>query len=392
MVDNEGLQGHSSDTFEVIVNPPKPPSHLTPLTGSNTRIDLRWNDNSTSETHFSIERSENGTTWETIDEVPKNATIYRDRDLANNTKFHYRVRAKNDAGFSAYATPVAKTTRSRSTRPVAVLGEIGWVSRSQPDASTVHTIPTQNRYQTPIVVMGALTFNGWHPAHLRLLDYNRSSFSFYIEEWAYLDGEHTNERCSYLVVEQGSHQMPINESESIRVDANQAAVNNQWQTISFARPFDRAPIVVAGLIGNINQTPTVVRINKVSKTGFKARIQTEKPQNNGIMLAETIHWIAFEPDSGEHWQQPFITGVVPNVQHDKVNAPLVRFTTQKPVVLANVATFRGPDPVGVRYEQRGKHTVRVWLEEEQAGDLETGHITENVSYLAFLPGLLWRLR
>ena len=69
---------------------------------------LRWSDNSTNETQFSIERC-SGRKCRDFAEVARvgtDATSYTDIGLVSGTFYRYRVRAIGTAGASAYSDPV----------------------------------------------------------------------------------------------------------------------------------------------------------------------------------------------------------------------------------------------------------------------------------------------
>jgi subtilisin family serine protease len=90
--------------------PPNPPSGLAATAASHTQIDLTWTDNSSDENGFEIERGTDGTNFGWIADVGANVTGYSDTELTPSTTYHYRVRAKNGAGSSAYSSSASATT------------------------------------------------------------------------------------------------------------------------------------------------------------------------------------------------------------------------------------------------------------------------------------------
>jgi hypothetical protein len=101
--------------------PPAPsaPSSLTATAVSSSRIDLAWTDNSGNEDGFRIERSTDGTNFAEIATVGANATTYASTGLAASTTYHYRVRAYNAGGNSAYSNTASATTQAGATAPNA---------------------------------------------------------------------------------------------------------------------------------------------------------------------------------------------------------------------------------------------------------------------------------
>jgi fibronectin type 3 domain-containing protein len=100
-------------------NPPAAPSNLTATAVSSLQINLAWQDHSTNETGFLIERSPDGTTFAQIATVGTNVTSYSDTGLASGTQYFYRVRATNAIGDSAYSNTANTTTLQPLAAPWA---------------------------------------------------------------------------------------------------------------------------------------------------------------------------------------------------------------------------------------------------------------------------------
>jgi hypothetical protein len=108
-----GFSAYSSSSAPVVVTPPVAPSALIAKLSDPTipgkYIELSWTDNSTDETGFVIERSNNGTTWThlattTYASVP----FFGDSEAVLTAgTYYYRVRAYNALGYSAYSSSSA---------------------------------------------------------------------------------------------------------------------------------------------------------------------------------------------------------------------------------------------------------------------------------------------
>src|SRR5690606_27824327 len=70
---------------------------------SAAQISLSWQDNSSNEAGFKVERSTGGSTFSQIATVGANISTYTDNSVMPGGKYTYRVRAYNDAGDSAYS-------------------------------------------------------------------------------------------------------------------------------------------------------------------------------------------------------------------------------------------------------------------------------------------------
>jgi ferredoxin len=90
---------------------PAAPSGLTVTSVSSSQINFSWQDNSTDETGFKIERRIcSSGAWSQSAAVGANVTAYQDPGLAAATCYAYRVRAYNSCGNSAYSNEASATT------------------------------------------------------------------------------------------------------------------------------------------------------------------------------------------------------------------------------------------------------------------------------------------
>lgn len=134
VADNAGgdegeVLGWSLEICSVPLTLPAAPSYLTSRTASSTQIALTWDDNSTNEAGFRIERCQNAgcTTFARVATVGPNVSSYTNGSLLADTQYQYRVRAYNGAGNSGYTNITAATTGPKA--PTALQGTV--VSSSQ---------------------------------------------------------------------------------------------------------------------------------------------------------------------------------------------------------------------------------------------------------------------
>ena len=91
--------------------PPNPPTLLTATPVSFQEIKLSWQDNSTNETGFKVQRQVDGSAaWVEIGTTAANATTFSDTGLKPTTTYHYRVRAFNNSGASTFSNEAFATT------------------------------------------------------------------------------------------------------------------------------------------------------------------------------------------------------------------------------------------------------------------------------------------
>ncbi|MBC8008910.1 MAG: fibronectin type III domain-containing protein [Burkholderiales bacterium] len=90
---------------------PAAPSTLVATANSFSEVGLTWADNSNNEIDFVIERSLTGTgAWRQIAVVAADTTSYTDTGRNALTTYHYRIRAANGGGASAYSANATVTT------------------------------------------------------------------------------------------------------------------------------------------------------------------------------------------------------------------------------------------------------------------------------------------
>ncbi|MBI2819466.1 MAG: S8 family serine peptidase [Acidobacteria bacterium] len=105
---------------------PSAPSGLTAVATSPTSIDLTWNDNSSNEDGFRIERC-TGTgcsNFSQIDQVAPGVSSYGDLGLAASTTYRYRVLAFNATGNSKYSNTAEATTDPQPVIPPAAPSDL----------------------------------------------------------------------------------------------------------------------------------------------------------------------------------------------------------------------------------------------------------------------------
>lgn len=90
--------------------PPAAPSGLTAAQASETAVTLVWQDNSSNETGFGIERKDAGGEFGLVGTVGMGQTSFRDERVSPGTGYAYRVRAFSAWGYSAYSAEVSAAT------------------------------------------------------------------------------------------------------------------------------------------------------------------------------------------------------------------------------------------------------------------------------------------
>lgn len=92
------------------LTPPAAPSNLRSPNVKDDRVKLLWDDNSSSEERFRIERARGDGDFAFLANVGPNVTSYDDEQVEEETRYRYRVRACNAAGCSSTSDVLTVTT------------------------------------------------------------------------------------------------------------------------------------------------------------------------------------------------------------------------------------------------------------------------------------------
>lgn len=155
-------------------------------------------------------------------------------------------------------------------------------------------------------------------------------------------------------------------------------VSQRWKTVRFPVQFSSIPVVFAQIVTKNDPTPVVVRLQNVSTSQFKMRLQEEENED-GIHGLESVAWIAME--KGE------VTGTLPYEINTKLvsnSSATISFATPKPTpcFIGTIQSFNEKDPVSLRLTSLSSTQAKVFCEEETSLDPETNHGFETVGYIA----------
>ena len=234
----------------------------------------------------------------------------------------------------------------------------------------------------PVVVAKPLSYNGSDPALVRLRNVDGRGFEIRVQEWDYLDGQHTlAETVSYMVMERGSH--ILDDGTQVEAGSFMTNLTSSFGTFSFNQSFQVVPVLMAA-VASFNEGDAVTdRLRNITTEGFDFRMQEQgaNVQRHGV---ETINYIAWEPGLGTANGLSFEVGTTGNVVTDQFYPISFSSTFQQaPRFLADMQTTNGEDTAAMRWQNRDPYEIEVKIEEDQSFDQETDHITEVVGYMAF---------
>ncbi len=245
-------------------------------------------------------------------------------------------------------------------------------------------IAFRQAFVDPIVVATPLGTNDRAPATIRLRDIGPTGFEIRVQEWDYLDGTHSPEPVSYLVMERGKHTL----GSGIRVEAGRATVQRtsdiNFNTVSLTQTFARTPVVLTSVTSVNEATPVHTRIRRRTTSSFQVKLEEQllNPQSH---LPESVHFIAWEPSSGTVDGLTFEVQTTPDVVTDTLyNLNFLQAFPGIPVFLAGMQTTDGTDPATLRRESVDAVRATIYIQEENSRAHDLTHTTEVIGYMTFM--------
>ncbi len=282
-----------------------------------------------------------------------------------------------DAPSSAGITVLSRTHISESI-------ELSKISVGQPDTLTTYTLPFVQIYDQPVVFMQPPSFNGSHPLTVRIHEVTSSSVRFQLDEWDYLDGGHTTEEISVLVVDAGVHTLG-----NAVIEARSFVGNHVFEAVTFQHSFAQTPAVLSQVQSYNGPSAVTTRQRSATTTGVEIALQEEEA-NDGVHAPETIGHLAMSVRSGSGDGVNYSALNTPNAVTDawyELSLPSSLFENspgERPTYLfAGLQTTNGGDPAALRYRNLGPNSAELRVEEEQSFDFEVGHVAETAGVLLF---------
>jgi len=154
-------------------------------------------------------------------------------------------------------------------------------------------VDLENTFVSPVVILGALSYNGGDPSTVRVWNVDNRGFDCAIQEWAYLDGPHTTEDLSYMVVEAGHHVLP----DGTTYDAQVVQAGANWQQVRFWGPV-QDPVVFSTINSDDTNQPMVTRQKNVGQNGLEIVLQAETAVS--VPGLETVGVLAISQGQGDN--------------------------------------------------------------------------------------------
>lgn len=229
----------------------------------------------------------------------------------------------------------------------------------------------------PVVIAGPPTVNDFGPAFVQLRNITAQGFDIRLREWSYQDGLHKVEQVSYLVIEQGRHQL---EGGAV-VEAGYFDATSSTVPVTFQQPFSTVPIVLTTVSSDNDSSPASGRIHDITNGQFGYLLQEEE-RSDSIHPIENVGYIAWETGSGSEGGVIYEAArTTDSITHLWKQIEMKSDFVSLPFFFANMQTLDGSDPATIRQRYLSAEGVKVLVQEEKSKNKETKHTTEVVGYL-----------
>ncbi len=243
----------------------------------------------------------------------------------------------------------------------------------------------QNSYTDPVVVAGSLSFNGEDPAVVRIDNVTSNGFDICLQEWDYLDDQHTLEKVGYLVMESGIH--TLEDGTQIRAGTVHTDTTTSFEHVYFDGNFNTTPVVMAISTTFNGSDAVTVRMRDVNRWSFELMLEEQEANTDLQHSTETVSYIAWEPSMGTIGDTTFEVNRAPSsIDENDYYLSFDQYFSETPGIISAMQTAYGPDTASVRWHGKTKGGLYLQLVEEQSRDDEINHCGESLGYMTFLPG------
>lgn len=263
-----------------------------------------------------------------------------------------------------------------SITDITNVSEFGKVSTMDDDWATV---TLENTYTNPVVIAKSLSYEGTDPSHVRIRNVTSNSFEMKVEEWDYLDGIHVYwETVSYLVIEEGQYLL---DGKEIRV-GTLSDINDGWVGVAWGNHFSTIPVLFSQSQTYNGGDAIVTRNKDVTNASFQLKVQEEEAKGEHNVY-ETIGYVLAE----EGIYDSTITKLEVDTIITDSEAEYIPFYNNfltTPHFFADMQTYNGGDPAGIRYVWLQSTGSIIFIEEEQSYDEEMNHADEVVGWFGLI--------
>ena len=260
------------------------------------------------------------------------------------------------------------------------IGEFGKIDNFDGNSQTIQL---ENNYENPVVFALPLSRNDDAPAVVRITDLQNDTFTAYLQEAEYEDGQHIAESVSYMVLEAGTWELDNGSLLEVGMVNTDLVAAKGWENIAFNADFADAPVVLSQVQTNAESDFVRTRQKLATVDGFSLSMEEEDALKASGHKSETIGWLAIDAGQGIWGEGEYQAGHTKReVTHRPYNLNFSQDFVSEPSLFASLSSFYGDDASGLRYQNLNADRVELVVEEDRSLDSEINHTTETVDFLA----------
>ncbi len=249
------------------------------------------------------------------------------------------------------------------------------------------TVILSRSFVNPVVIAKSPSYNGPHQSVVRITDVQSDRFTMHIDEAPNMDGAHTTETVSWMVLEAGSWVLADGtelEAGTIATDrtVGTRVSGGSFATINFPNAFPVAPIVLTQVQSDNDPSWVKTRAQRPTTTSVRVALEEEEAATAYHGAVESIGWVAMTPGTGSWSGNPYHAGDSGDVVTDAFHTVSLSGFSAAPKLLSTLASRDGGNNSAIRYRNLGSTSFQVKVEEDTSWDTEVAHIAESVHFLA----------
>jgi hypothetical protein len=182
-------------------------------------------------------------------------------------------------------------------------------------------------------------------------------------------------------MERGSYTLP----DEARLEASWFETDkaSSFGAVSFNRLFQVDPVVVTAVCSFNGEDTVTGRVRNVSTQGFEFTMQEQEVSDKNH-AKEMVAYVAWEPSQGTIAGLSFEVDVTEDVvTHEPHTILFNHVFTDIPVFIADMQTADGRNTANLRWQNKSRFGIDIWVDEEKSSDVETRHTSETLGYMVF---------
>ena len=267
------------------------------------------------------------------------------------------------------------------------IAEFGTVSINHEWSS----ITLSKNYINPVIVASDPTFNGSHPAAVRIKDVDNNSFKIRLQEPNHMDGFHIHEKISYVAIESGDWMTAVGKRVIAGIKDSNKLSTSGFENVSYSNNFASSPVVMTQVQTFNGSDWVTTRTKDITNNSFKVAMQEEEILNNGKHVNEQIGWFATDLKGSVIFDGIQVKSQITSQNYDH-NSNSIDLTdgdfefNNTPALLTKVSSFVGSDTANSRISDLTSSGFNLRVHEEWSKDSELNHLPEKIAYVALSDG------